>query len=85
MEPAARKSLADLNISYFDLYLIHFPIALKYVPIEERYPPEWIYDPKSNNPKLELEFIPYSVTWKAMEQICKLGLTKYIGKVDGPL
>ena len=41
VEPAARKSLTDLNISYFDLYLIHFPIALKYVPISERYPPEW--------------------------------------------
>lgn len=26
---AARKSLSDLCIDYFDLYLVHFPIALK--------------------------------------------------------
>ena len=39
VEPAANKSLKDLGISYFDLYLIHFPIALKFVPFEKRYPP----------------------------------------------
>lgn len=27
--PAAKRSLADWGLDYFDLYLIHFPIALK--------------------------------------------------------
>ena len=47
VEMAARKSLEDLQIDYFDLYLIHFPIALRFVPFETRYPPEWIYDPSA--------------------------------------
>ena len=32
VEAAARRSLADLQLEYFDLYLVHFPIALKSVP-----------------------------------------------------
>ena len=47
VEMAARKSLEDLQIDYFDLYLIHFPISLRFVPFETRYPPEWVYDPSA--------------------------------------
>ncbi len=50
VEEACRKTLADLQLDYLDLYLIHFPIALQYVPIEERYPPEWLADPEAENP-----------------------------------
>ena len=36
---AASKSLSDLGIEYFDLFMIHFPISLKFVPFDIRYPP----------------------------------------------
>ncbi len=77
--PACQKSLQDLQLTYFDLYLVHFPIALKYVPFEERYPPEWIHDPKGLN-KIELaNDAPLHLTWKAMEQLVYGGLTRHIG------
>lgn len=76
---ACEKSLSDLQISYFDLYLIHFPIPQKFVPIELRYPPEWIHDPLGPNPRIELDLVPYSETWRAMEDLVKAGKTKYIG------
>ncbi|KAJ1401294.1 NADP-dependent oxidoreductase domain-containing protein, partial [Ochromonadaceae sp. CCMP2298] len=80
VELACRKSLADLQLDYVDLYLIHFPIALKYVPIETRYPPEWIYDPTAESPKIEKELhAPVHLTWAAMEQLVGLGLTKRVG------
>lgn len=79
VELAARKSLLDLGIDYFDLYVIHFPISLKYVPIETRYPPEWIHDPTAENPTMVAAPVPYAHTWKAMEQIHGLGLARNIG------
>ena len=27
---------------------------------------EWIHDPKSANPKIEMAFVPYAVTWKVV-------------------
>eukprot|EP01035_Chromulina_nebulosa_P031393 gene31393-41851_t len=70
VEQACRKSLSDLGLEYFDLYLIHFPIAMKFVPFEVRYPPEWIYDPSADNPKIELDWeSPLHLTWAAMEKL----------------
>ena len=46
-----------------DLYLIHFPIPLRFVPFEERYPPEWIFDPKALEPRMEYAQVPVSETW----------------------
>ncbi len=78
--PAAQKSLSDLQLSHFDLYMIHFPISLKFVPFEERYPPEWIHDPKAEMPRLELDFgAPTHMTWKAMEELVDQGLSRFIG------
>jgi diketogulonate reductase-like aldo/keto reductase len=79
VEIACKKDISDLNCDYLDLYLVHFPIALKYVPIETRYPPEWIYDPMCDNPKIEQVFVPMSETWKEMENLQNIGLTKNIG------
>ncbi len=79
VKPALKKTLHDLKLDYLDLYLIHFPISQKYVPIEERYPPEWFFDPDAENPKIELEQVPVNETWQAMEELVKEGLVKEIG------
>lgn len=79
VEIALQKSLDDLQLDYLDLYLIHFPIAQKYVPIDERYPPEWIFDPSSENPTMQRAPVPLCETWAAMEVVCKKGLAKQIG------
>lgn len=80
VEMACRKTLADLGLEYVDLYLIHFPIALKFVPFEERYPPEWIYDPKAESPTIVEEAnAPMHLTWKAMEALVDAQLAKNIG------
>jgi D-xylose reductase len=78
--PACQKSLNDLQLEYFDLYLIHFPIAMKFVPFEVRYPPEWIHDPSGPNPRIELdEQAPTHLTWKGMEELVAQRKTRYIG------
>ena len=79
VELAARKSLSDLGLEYFDLYLIHFPIAQKFVPIATRYPPEWVHDPHGPNPRIEFSRVSYRETWTAMEELKTKGLAKQIG------
>lgn len=79
VEEACRKTLADLQLDYLDLYLIHFPIALQYVPIEERYPPEWLADPEAENPVMVKAPVPLHETWAAMESLVEKGLVKRIG------
>ena len=77
--PACEKSLRDLSTDYIDLYLIHFPISLKYVAFNKRYPPEWIYDPTAENPRMHIDPVPLSETWHAMEGLVERGLVKEIG------
>ena len=77
--PACEKSLRDLGTDYLDLYLIHFPISLKYVAFDTRYPPEWIFDPTTENPKMHIDPVPLSDTWRAMEELVERGLVKEIG------
>lgn len=77
VQEACQKSLDDLGLDYFDLYLIHFPIALEYVPIDVRYPPEWVYDPQ--NPSMKLSNVPLHATWGAMEKLVEKGMTRQIG------
>jgi D-xylose reductase len=79
VEIACKRSLADLGIDHFDLYLIHFPIALKYVDIDRRYPPEWLFDPSGENASMELDSVPLSETWSAMEGLVESGLARKIG------
>ena len=79
VEAACRKSLEDMQLEFFDLYLIHFPIAKKFVAFELRYPPGWVHDPAAANPKIELSGVPYSQAWAGMEALKKGGMAKHIG------
>lgn len=79
VEPAIRRSLADLGLERLDLYLIHFPISLRFVPFEERYPPEWLFDPDAEDPRMQFDPVPIAETWSAMEQLVESGLTRNIG------
>ncbi|WP_237133119.1 aldo/keto reductase [Pseudohongiella sp. O18] len=76
---ACEKSLSDLGLDYLDLYLVHFPISLKYVPIDQRYPPEWLFDPEADNPTMEIDPVALSDTWQAMEELVDAGLVRQIG------
>ena len=82
VQAACEKSLADLGIDYFDLYLIHFPIALKYVDFNDRYPPEWIFDPEAENPGMRLDAVPLSETWGAMERTGRAWIGKEYRRVQ---
>jgi len=73
---ACEKSLSDMGVDYFDLYLIHFPICLKYVPFEVAYPPEWMFPGEG---KIVQSPVPYHETWMAMEELVKAGLAKSVG------
>jgi|TARA_B110000305_G_scaffold230835_1_gene283538 D-xylose reductase len=79
VEAACRRSMDDLGLDYIDLYLVHFPIALSYVDFNHRYPAEWIDDPSAENPGMELDAVPLSETWGAMEQLVQNGLVRQIG------
>ena len=76
---ACRKSLEDLGLDYFDLYLVHFPIALKYVDFADRYPPEWLFDPSAEAPTMQRDPVPLSETWAGMEELVDQGLARQIG------
>lgn len=79
VKPALEKSLQDLGLEYLDLYLIHFPIAQAFIPFEERYPPEWLFDPAAESPAMKLAPVPLYQTWHAMESLVEDGLVKHIG------
>lgn len=67
--PALKKTLADLQLDYLDLYIIHWPVAIKNSVINATVPDEYI----------PLNEVPISETWLGMEEDMKLGLTRHIG------
>lgn len=72
---ACQRSLDDLQLEYFDEYLIHFPISMEFVPFEEKYPPEWL------NLDGKMVVVPNDIcaTWAAMEDLVHNGKAKTIG------
>lgn len=69
VEPACRKTLSDLGLECLDLYLIHWPMGYK--EDGELFP--------EKDGKTLYSDVDYVDTWKEMERLVKLGLTKSIG------
>jgi len=70
VEPACRKTLADLGLSYLDLYLIHWPTAFGRGDDP---------DPKNADGTPRYETISPTETYLAMEKLVGLGLVRSIG------
>jgi alcohol dehydrogenase (NADP+) len=71
VEEACRRSLADLQLPYLDLYLVHWPFPNWHPPgcgVESRCP--------GARPYIHDEFMK---TWRQMERLVELGLVRHIG------
>ncbi len=69
--PACKKSLADLQLDYLDLYIVHWPFPNHHAPgvdVDSR-------DPEAD-PYIHEHFME---TWREMEKLVEMGLVKYIG------
>ena len=69
VEPAVKKSLSDLQLSYLDLFLIHWPIVSK----------KGVFLPASAEDLIPLDALPIAKTWEAMETLVDTGLCRHIG------
>lgn len=85
VEDAVRKTLSDLRVDYLDLYLIHWPVAFRPVAIPDirGWENEDIDD--SDNGKRIDPSVSVHETWRAMEDLVKLGLVKEIGVSNFPV
>jgi alcohol dehydrogenase (NADP+) len=69
VEPALRRTLADLGLEWLDLYLIHWPVPIK----------PGVAFPRSSLDLLPLAQMPIQSTWEGMEGVLEAGLTRHIG------
>jgi len=69
VEPALKKSLADLQLDYLDLYLVHWPVAFR----------PHVFFPRSGADYLSLDDVPLNETWQALEECVTKGYVKNIG------
>jgi len=69
VEPALRKTLADLRLDYLDLFLVHWPVL---IDRDQLYP-------RTGQDLISLDQIPISKTWRAMEDLVAKGLCRHIG------
>ena len=69
--PSCCKSLADLQVDYLDMYLVHWPFP-------NYHPPHCDAGSRSPNaqPYIHENFMR---TWRKMEELVDLGLTRHIG------
>ncbi|MEK9156809.1 MAG: aldo/keto reductase [Patescibacteria group bacterium] len=67
---ACKKTLADLQLDYLDLYLMHFGVAS---------PHGLGIEPLDANGMLITEKVSVRETWEAMEELVNLGLVKAVG------
>lgn len=74
VEAACRKTLSDLGLPYLDLYLIHWPVNWKHSDDGNT----WPANEATGGMYLDDSFTLLD-TWKAMEHLVDLGLTKCIG------
>ncbi|MGH9604270.1 MAG: aldo/keto reductase [Terracidiphilus sp.] len=68
---SCRKSLADLGLSYLDLYLVHWPFP-------NFHPPHCDVTSRSPHAKPYIHE-NYMKTWRAMERLVDMGLVRHIG------
>jgi diketogulonate reductase-like aldo/keto reductase len=69
--PACRRSLADLQLDYLDLYLVHWPFPNYHAPgcdADSRSP--------DARPYIHGNFMK---TWRQMEKLVDLGLARHVG------
>jgi len=71
VEASCRKSLADLQLDYLDLYLIHWPVP-------NYHPPKCDVNTRNPNAKPYIHD-NYMNTWQQMESLVEKGLVKRIG------
>jgi len=72
VEYACRKTLANFGLEYIDLYLMHWPYSYAHRGDD-------VMMPTDAKGEVELNDVDYLDTWKAMEKLVELGLTKSIG------
>ncbi|KAK6494842.1 aldo-keto reductase family 1 member A1-A-like [Huso huso] len=70
VEPACRKSLADLGLPFLDLYLMHWPMAFERGKVAM---------PRNADGTLRYADTDYRDTWRAMEKLMDQGLVRAIG------
>jgi len=69
--PACKKSLADLQLNYLDMYLVHWPFP-------NFHPPGCSVDSRSPDAKPYVHN-NFMKTWRQMERLVDLGLVRHIG------
>ena len=70
VEPALRKTLAELQLEYLDLYLVHWP---------QSYEDGDALLPKNEDGTVKFIDVPLKSTWGKMEEMVAKGLVKAIG------
>lgn len=71
---ACEFSLNNLQLDYFDLYLIHFPVCWKHTGLST---PSWGASELGDTPLID--------TWRAMEGLVEKGIVRSIGVSNWPM